>query len=214
MSFGPSKNNEDTDIPRFQMIKQVFKRWRGMPEDELCDFTPEILRELQAVCGGADITTELALRMNAGCQISRVVLDALNRTAEHTARNRKFADAVNRRDGGRCQLTSFRAYTEAAHILDFALCMNDIERYDINNGWCLDVKIHRLWDSGQILAVPDWDRQTIRFEIADWVPDNIRTELILIPELAKPHGIQVPVEMLEYFTRRFELDCARFARIN
>lgn len=199
--------------PNFAGIKQVFKHWRHIPVNELENHSQQILSELRTVCGRTvDITAELVLLANAGCPISQVVLDALTRTSLHIARDHKFKMAVQARDAGVCQLTGLMACVEAAHILDFALCQTDTERYDINNGLCLDVKIHRLWDSGRITAVPDCDTRSIRFQIADWLANHhVRTELMLIPELAVPRPIPVSESMLYYFIRRFELDCDRFS---
>jgi hypothetical protein len=201
--------------PNFAGIIQVFKRWQHIPTDELENHNQQILTELRLVCGaGVDITTELVLLSNAGCQISRTVLDALTRTSEHVARDNKFKSAVLARDGECCRVSGLIAYVEAAHIMDFALCKSDTERYDINNGLCLDVKIHCLWDSGRIVAIPDLDTHSVRFEIAEWLANPlIRAELMLIPKLANPQPISVSEPMLDYFTRRFELDCARFPRL-
>jgi len=204
-------NNFNNSVPCFAQIREVFRAYKEKSQEELPEFGPQIIRALRAA-GCVDYTQELVARVEImNCPISKVVLDTLTRTAEHTARNHKFADMVKERDSGRCQLTGQRANTEAAHIVDFARCSNDFARYDINNGLCLDTRIHKHWDTGLIRCVPDWDTMTIRFEIAERISQEIRDEILTRdPELANPPVIPVNEEMMEYVQERFELDCARF----
>jgi hypothetical protein len=204
-------NNYNNLVPCFAQIRDVFRAYRQIPTEELSEFGPQIIRELRAT-GCVDYTQELVARVEImDCPISKVVLDTLTRTAEHTARNQKFADMVKARDSGRCQLTGQRANTEAAHILDFARCSNDFARYDINNGLCLDTRIHKHWDTGLIRCVPDWDTMTIRFEIAEGISQDIRDEILTRdPEFANLPSIPVNEEMMVYIQERFELDCVRF----
>ncbi len=78
----------------------------------------------------------------------------------------------------------------------------------MNNGICLDSRVHGLWDSGQIICIPDIMGKTIRFEIQN---ESDRDELIkMVPELAIPVNIQVmDCEMLGYFCERYRLDNAK-----
>jgi hypothetical protein len=204
-------NNYNNSVPCFAQIREVFRAYKEKLQEELPEFGPQIIRALRAA-GCVDYTQELVARVEImNCPISKVVLDTLTRTAEHTARNHKFADMVKERDSGRCQLTGWISGVEAAHILDFARCSNDFARYDINNGLCLDTWIHTLWDTGKIRCVPDWDTMTIRLEITEGIIQEIRDEILTRdPELAHPPMIPVNEEMMEYVQERFELDCSRF----
>jgi hypothetical protein len=95
--------------------------------------------------------------------------------------------------------------TEAAHIVPFACCITDTMKYDMSNGICLDSRVHGLWDSGQIICIPNVMGKTIRFEILN---EADRDELIkMVPELANSDRIPVmDCEMLDYFCEKYRLD--------
>jgi hypothetical protein len=197
-------------------IKPVLAKWWHAPEDELKTNKQQIIQELINICGQPDlgnITCFLAGRALVGCRLSVFILDELTATAEKTVRHGQFAKEVKARDGGRCRLTNTKLDTEAAHILDFALCRTDYERYDINNGICLDGAVHRHWDKGRIICVPDCDSLTARFQISEFAGLDSEDREKVLYDLKSPSGIiNIPVseEMLWYISQRYDIDRRRF----
>lgn len=201
-------------------IKPVLAKWWRAPEEELKINKHQIIQELANVCGQqnlGNITVFLAGRALSGCQLSKFILDELTNTAEKTVRHGRFAEEVKARDGGRCRLTGNRKGIQAAHILDFALCITDAERYDINNGLTLDMKIHYFWDTGLIICEPDCDTNTARFRISEFaeLDSEDRAEIQYVLKSATSDcEVSIPVsdEMMVYISERYEIDCDRFGR--
>ncbi len=197
--------NNNTD---FSVIRSVIRKYRHIPTNELsAGHAHEIISTLSQL-GCVEYTNELSLRSTSGCNVSKLVLQELNRSALCKIRRAEFAKQVKERDYFTCWLTGFTLQTEAAHIIPFSCCITDTLKYDMNNGICLDSRVHGLWDSGQIICIPDIMGKTIRFEIQN---ESDRDELIkMVPELASPVNIQVmDCEMLGYFCERYRLDNAK-----
>jgi len=195
-----ANNNSD-----FKVIRSVIREYRHIPENELsAGHAHEIIAKLSHL-GYVDYTDELNLRSVNGCMVSKLVLQELEKTAQCKARRAGFAEAVKRRDNFTCWLTGFTLQTEAAHIVPFACCITDTMKYDMSNGICLDSRVHGLWDSGQIICIPNVMGKTIRFEILN---EADRDELIkMVPEFANPVNIPVmDCEMLDYFCEKYRLD--------
>lgn len=203
VSIEVATNNTD-----FSVIRSVIRKYRHIPTNKLSTrHAHEIISTLSRL-GYVDYADKLSLRSVNGCNVSKLVLQELNMSALCKARRAGFAEAVKRRDNFTCWLTGFTLQTEAAHIIPFSCCITDTLKYDMNNGICLDSRVHGLWDSGQIICIPDIMRKTIQFEIQN---ESDRDELIkMVPELANP--VSVPVmdcEMLGYFCERYRLDNAK-----
>ena len=200
-------------------IKPVLAKWWRAPEEDIKTNIQQIIQELAMICGGqqniGNITVFLAGRALSGCKLSKFILDDLTDTAEKTVRHGRFAKEVKARDGGRCVLTGNRMGIQAAHILDFALCMTDAERYDINNGLTLDMKIHHFWDTGLIICEPDCDTNTARFRISKFMglDSEDRAEIqYALKSATSDCEVSIPVseEMMVYISKRYEIDCDRF----
>ncbi len=193
----------------FKVIREQIRKYKNIPANQLSMFHAQtVIHELSAM-DIHDYTDELSLRISCGCNLSKLIFNALQETTQQKVRRAEFATAVKRRDNSMCWLTGFTLGTEAAHILPFASCMTDKQRYDANNGICLDSRVHKLWDSKYIICVPDDKTMTIKFRVRDM--DNIdqKTKIEnMIPQLSSHENLIVNAEMFEYFKIRFQLDMA------
>ena len=208
MVFISMSVNEDI-LPRFKVIRQQIRKYKDIPVNELsmCH-AQSIIQELSAM-NIHDYTDELSLRISCGCNLSKLIFKALQDKTQQKVRRSEFATAVKRRDYSICWLSGFTLGTEAAHIFPFTSCISDKQRYDINNGICLDPRVHKLWDTGYLICVPDDETRTVKFQVADM--DNIiqKTEIEnMIPQLASHENMIVSTEMFGYFKIRFQTDLA------
>lgn len=183
----------------------VISKYKHIPDNLLSPVhAAEIITQLSQQ-GVTEYVNLLNVLCTSGCNISKLVLTELENSVTCKARRSEFAREVKRRDNSTCWVTGFTLQTEAAHIIPFATCIIDTMKYDVNNGICLDRRVHGLWDAGEIICVPDLTEKTIRFEIRN---EHNRDELIkMVPELANMS--QLPVtsgEMLDYFKARYYID--------
>lgn len=203
-------------------IKPVLAKWWNMSANNLIENSRQIIQELTICCGGQQnldyITDFLTARTHNGCKLSKIILNELTlTTTAHKVRKTQFAQQVNARDGWKCVLTGNHVGIQAAHILDFAECLTDTERYDSNNGLTLDMKIHYFWDTGLIICVPDCDTNTARFQISEinTLSSETHTEIQYALKSTKD-AISIPMsdEMSAYIIMRYNLDCERFKTTN
>jgi hypothetical protein len=65
-----------------------------------------------------------------------------------------YRNSVIKRDSNKCVITRSSYAIQVAHILDFKDCINNMERYDPNNGILLSADLHILFDSGKLFLNP------------------------------------------------------------
>lgn len=136
------------------------------------------------------------------------------KTREQIIRYADFGKQIRTRDIC-CRLTGMGGLLtrrcEAAHILDFALCDTEAEKYDLDNGILLFDGIHKSWDAGYLIAIPDPTKNRVEFSIRDGLELSADDILQNLPEFTRIRTLEnISPGMMHYFTARYQIDLKRF----
>ena len=140
------------------------------------------------------------------------------KTREQTIRSADFGKQIRTRDKS-CRLTGMGGLLtrrcEAAHILDFALCDTEAEKYDLDNGILLFDGIHKSWDAGYLIAIPDPRQNRVEFSIREGLEISAADILLNIPEFTRIRTLEnISHGMMRYFIARYQIDIKRFGSVN
>lgn len=135
------------------------------------------------------------------------------KTREQTVRSSNFRKEIMNRDKC-CRVTGMGGLLtrrcESAHIVDFALCDTEFEKYDPNNGIFLFDGIHKSWDAGYLIAIPDISSNTVKFSIREDINLSYDDICQNIPEITKIKVLtNVSSQMMHYFNIRYNIDIKR-----